>query len=244
MRIETVRSPGQCASELILLVESDAELGRELAEQLAADGYRTIIAHTAEHARTLACHSPPGLVVLGDLGSPRGALDLLEAIRLANRPDGPWADGVPVIMVCTHAGELDIVRGLERGADDFLARPASYLELRARLRAILRRSGNVRNDQRAVRVGPLTIEPRVRSAWLHGEMLELRPLEFELLLHLAFEPDRVFSKKELMRAVWGYAASGSTRTVDSHASRVRRKLEARCPQRWVINVWGVGYRLT
>jgi DNA-binding response OmpR family regulator len=244
MSIQAARSPGNGVAELILVVESDAELGRGIAEQLAADGFRAIIAHSAEHARILARRRTPSLVVLGDLGSPRGALDLLEAIRQPSGPGAPWAEEVPVIMVCAGAGELDVVRGLEAGADDFLARPARYLELRARLRAILRRSGNVRHGERAVRVGPLTIEPSPRSVSLHGEVIALRPLEFQLLLHLASEPDRVFSKEELLEAVWGYRASGSTRTVDSHASRVRRKLEAHCPRRWVINVWGVGYRLT
>jgi DNA-binding response OmpR family regulator len=230
-------------SEMILVVESDPERGRGIVEQLAADGYRAELARTPEHARVLARGCEPRLAVLGGLDSPRGALDLLEEMRHPDRSGAPWPKEIPVIMVGGEARELDVLRGFEAGADDVLTRPARYLELRARLRAILRRTGNVQHGERALQVGPLTIESSARSVSLHGQLLDFRPVEFQLLLHLASEPVRVFGKEELLRAVWGYRSSGSTRTVDSHASRVRRKLEAHCSRRWVINVWGVGYRL-
>jgi DNA-binding response OmpR family regulator len=230
------------ASASILVVESDLDLGRSLAEQLAADGYRAALARTAAHAQSMAREGAPMLTVLGGLDPPRGALDLLEEIRDPARAGAPWEPNIPVIMVGGPA-PLDVLRGFEAGADDFLSRPARYLELRARLRAILRRAGGNPDCVRALRIGPLTIEPNAHSATLREEQLDLRRLEFQPLMHLASEPTRVFGKDELLRTVWGYRASGSTRTVDSHASRLRRKLEARGGQRWVINVWGVGYRL-
>jgi DNA-binding response OmpR family regulator len=95
-----------------------------------------------------------------------------------------------------------------------------------------------------IEVGPLSVDRRAHAVSLHGRPVELRRLEFDLLLRLAREPDRVFAKRELLDEVWGYLASGSTRTVDSHASRLRRKLAAVAQERWVVNVWGVGYRLT
>jgi DNA-binding response OmpR family regulator len=167
----------------------------------------------------------------------------LEEIREADRWSVPWEQELPTIIVASQAQELDMLRAFEAGADDFLARPACYPELRARLRAVLRRTENIAGHERALQVGPLAIDPNAHAVSLHGQSVHLRRLEFDLLLHLAGDPQRVFAKDELLCAVWGYRASGSTRTVDSHASRLRRKLEQGGAQRWVINVWGVGYRL-
>jgi DNA-binding response OmpR family regulator len=227
----------------ILVVESDPDLGGSIVEQLAADGYMVELAHTAEHARVLARANEPKLVVLGDLASRRGALELLAEIRESGRADAPWTDGLPAIVLSSQAQQLDLLRAFETGADDFLARPARYLELRARLRAVLRRTETATRCRRALTVGPLAIDRDARAVSVHGQMVDLRRLEFALLLHLAQDPERVFGKDELLRAVWGYRCCGATRTVDSHASRLRRKLDVDGSGRWVINVWGIGYRL-
>ena len=231
------------ASRPILVVESNPALGRTIVEQLTADGYRVELAHTAEHARVLASASAPRLALLGEVGSPCGALELLREIREPDRVDTSWDEAIPVIVVGARARELDLLRAFDAGADDFLPRPVRYLELRARLCAILRRAGDAAGG-RALRVGPLAIQPNAHSVTLDGQAVTLRRLEFRLLVHLAGQPERVFAKEELLRAVWGYRSSGSTRTVDSHASRLRRKLDPDGAGRWVINVWGVGYRLT
>lgn len=238
-RREAFRPAGAGA---ILVVESDPGVAQALLTQLLADGYRAELARTAEHARMLAGRRPPRLVVIGDLDSPRGAVELLQEIRAPARWSARWAGEMPVIVLGAQANELEMLRAFETGADDFLARSAPYLELRARMRALLRRAEWTAAPAHRLAVGSLEIDMDAHAVSLYGLPVDLRRMEFELLVHLAGDPERVFSKQELLRAVWGYRSSGSTRTVDSHASRLRRKLEER-GGRWVINVWGIGYRL-
>jgi DNA-binding response OmpR family regulator len=229
--------------DTILLVESDPLLGQGIAEQLLADGYRVELARSAAHARALAIRATPALAVLGPLDTPRGALGLLEEIRRAESKETPWDRWLPAIVIGAQGREMDMLRAFEAGADDFLPRSARYLELRARLRAILRRAGEGTTPETLLEVGGLTLDIRTRTVSMQGRAVDLRPLEFELLTHLAREPERVFSKDELLRSIWGYRSDGSTRTVDTHASRLRRKLDLDGARRWVVNIWGVGYRL-
>jgi DNA-binding response OmpR family regulator len=244
----------------VLVVEHELDIGGQLVDQLAADGYRARLARTAEHARVVARTHPPAVALLGELELPRAALELLAEIRggspsrsgslPSNRGSSPssrgaehtWPAHMPVIVIGAQTQEPDLLRAFDAGADDFLARPARYLELRARLRALLYRAVDG-HDFRRVEVGPLEIDVHAHTVDLHGRPLRLCRLEYELLLHLAREPQRVFTKQELLRAVWGQPAPVGTRTLDSHASRLRRKLRASGDQRWVINVRGVGYRL-
>jgi DNA-binding response OmpR family regulator len=147
-----------------------------------------------------------------------------------------------VVVLTGRSGEADRIRGLTRGADDYVCKPFSYPELVARLRCVLRRSSG-RRLRGLVRVGDLTIDPATRSVRLSGEAVELSAKEFGLLYALASDPERVHPKSELLRDVWGYLAAGTTRTVDTHACRLRRKL-AGGGRQWIVNVRGIGYRLT
>jgi DNA-binding response OmpR family regulator len=230
----------------ILVVESDAAIGLDLVKQLRADGYWAIHAHTGEHARVLAGAQPIRAILLGALDARRGALDLLEEIRchdpLRLNARRAWAQGLPAILISPSATQLDLLRAFETGADDFMAHPAAYLELRARLRAVLRRAESA-NLGRLLRVGALEIDTAAHRVRVGVVEVVLCRLEYELLVHLARDPTTVFSKHDLLRAVWGGGAGTGARTVDSHASRLRRKLHAAGASGLVVNVWGVGYRL-
>jgi DNA-binding response OmpR family regulator len=219
----------------VLVVEPELAPAGELVDQLVADGCRARAALTAEHARALARGHIPDAVLLGALEPPRGALDLLAEIR---RGVPPWGDGLPALVLGSPA-VLDLVRAFDAGADDYLTRPVRYLELRVRLRALLCRAGG---EGASLEVGPLRLDARSHTVTLDGRPVSLCRLEFQLLLHLASEPSRVFARAELLRSIWGLTSTGATRTLDTHASRLRRKL-AGGGRRWVVSVRGVGYRL-
>lgn len=226
----------------MLVVEADAEVARSLVGQLVLDGYETESARTAEQARTLLWRRRPRLTVIGGLGSPRDALELVAQIRLAEGERTSKICQTPVIVLGRSVAEVDVLRAFEAGADDVLARAEHYLELRARMRALLRRVERPILSELALTVDALQVDLRRHVVSVHGSTVALRRLEFELLAHLAADPDRVFSKQELLATVWGYRSDGSTRTLDSHASRLRRKLGLHGGH-WVVNVRGVGYRL-
>jgi DNA-binding response OmpR family regulator len=237
----------------ILVVEHDPLVGTSLVEQLLADGYAARLALSLEHARTLARTLPPQLVILGELEPSGSALELLAEIRAGARsqarcPERPsvcrgWVAELPVIVLGTSTQEVNLLRAFEAGADDFLARPAPYLELRARIRAILVRSTHTYGST-LVQVGALTIDTSTRAVSVHGHRVALRRLEYELLLALAREPERVFARRELMLLIWSDHLPLSSRTLDTHASRLRNALGTSGSERWILNVRGVGYRLS
>ena len=149
---------------------------------------------------------------------------------------------MPVIVLGpAEADAVDRVRAFQRGADDYLVRPWVYDELLARIRAVLRRTAPPREP--VLEVGELRIDTVARVVSVRGEGVHLAGKEFELLAALAAEPTRVFTKDELLRDVWGYRSFTRTRTLDSHVSRLRQKLERTPGDRFVVNVWGVGYKL-
>jgi DNA-binding response OmpR family regulator len=225
----------------ILLVEDDVPTRTFLADNLTADGYELLVAECARDGLRLLETKFPD-VALVDLGLPDGSgLDILRHVRASDGVVSRIDPAVPLIVISGRAGELDRLRGFERGCDDYLCKPFGYPELRARVEALLRRA-DVRRRPGRLRVGELEVDAAARVVRLRGTPVDLSQKEFALVRTLASDPTRVFTKDELLRTIWGFRAAGSTRTLDSHACRLRHKL-GRCGHRFVVNVWGVGYRL-
>ena len=134
------------------------------------------------------------------------------------------------------------VRGLSRGADDYVTKPFHYPELLARIGALLKRVSRT-DDRHVLHVGELVVNTSSKQVTLAGHAIALSVKEFQLLATLASDPERVFSKQDLLEQVWGFRSPGRTRTLDTHASRLRHKLAAASERPWIVNVWGHGYRV-
>jgi DNA-binding response OmpR family regulator len=225
----------------ILVVEDDDATRTFLADNLTADGYELLVAQRAGDALRLLETKFPDLVVV-DLGLPDApGLRIVERVRASDGVASRIDPAVPILVLSGRIGELDRLRGFERGCDDYLCKPFSYPELRLRVHALLRRA-QLRRRPARVRVGDLEVDAAARVVRLRDTVVELSQKEFALVRALASEPTRVFTKEELLRSIWGFRTLGSTRTLDSHACRLRHKL-GRFGDRFVVNVWGVGYRL-
>jgi len=201
-------------STTVLLTEHEPAARGLLERQLPADGF--------------------------ELAGPGSAPDLVLAGDEADVER--WRGQAPVIVLGpAEADPYERVRAFRRGCDDYVARPFHYDELVERMRAVLRRAGS---RSTPIVAGPLTIDRRARVVTVEDRRVDLSQKEYALLVRLAAEPERVFTKEELMRDIWDYRAHTRSRTVDAHASRLRRKLRAHAPGvELVDNVWGVGYRL-
>lgn len=230
------------AQPSVLVVEDDRRILAMLVENLRDDRFAPVRAASAEEAMVLLRRSRPDAAVI-DVALPGASgLELVTAIR-AGGADEPWDPGMPLLMLSGRCEPHDAIRGIDRGADDYMAKPFHYPELVARLGALLRRARGVTLTEE-LRVGPIVVDRNARRATLGGRVLDLSAKEFALLAALARDPRRVLTKQELLRDVWDYRGAARTRTVDSHASRLRRKLAALGGgERYVANVRGVGYRL-
>jgi DNA-binding response OmpR family regulator len=224
----------------VVVCEDDTTTLELLCDHLVADRYGVLPAPSASDALRLCRYKQPDLMLL-DLALPDASgLDVLQEIRGSDGVVSRFDPRLPVIVLTGRGADDDRVRGLEFGADDYLVKPFHYPELRARIGAVLRR--RLERREGPCRVGELVIDPARRMAWVGKRQLKLANKEFSLLRVLASDPHRVFSKRELLGDVWGFKTPAKTRTLDSHASRLRRKLD---PERgrYVVNCWGVGYRL-
>jgi DNA-binding response OmpR family regulator len=224
----------------LVVCEDDAPTLDLLCDNLVADGFRVQPAPSASDALRLCRFDHPDLLLL-DLGLPDASgLDVLREIREADGVTSRFDPGLPVIVLSGRGGDVDRVRGLDFGADDYLVKPCNAQELKARIGAVLRRARREREGP--CRVGEIVVDTSRRKVWVGEREVDLSNKEFSLLRVLISDPSRVFTKRELLEAVWGYRSPARTRTLDSHASRLRRKLD---PEhgRYVVNCWAYGYRL-
>ena len=223
------------AMATILIVDDEPKILRLVADYLAAAGFVVMTAGTGDEALMRARTERPDLVVL-DLGLP--GLDGLDVTR-ALRRDGE----LPIIMLTARDDETDRVIGLELGADDYVTKPFSPRELVARIRAVLRRHAGPAQAE-TLRAGDLALDvPRMRVT-RGDEVIELTATEFWLLAAMARHPGRVFTRSQLLDAIFGVAFESYERAIDAHVKNLRRKLEPdpRSP-RYLLTVYGVGYRL-
>lgn len=224
----------------VLLVYGEDRANAALIGELEQDGYQV---RRASQPRTLAEHCEPGVVDLVIFGmAPARGLEMLRALR-ANAL-APGAASVPVLWMGTSSETTtSLLRAFAAGADDVTRHPLGYAELLARVSALMRRRHSLINGAAILTHGPLTVDTLACTVDFAGVPVVLRPREFALLVHLAREPTRVHERQEILRAVWAYQRPGTTRTVDSHASRLRRKLAAAGANGWVCAAFGIGYRL-
>jgi len=224
----------------LVICEDDRATLDLLCDHLLADRFGVMAAPTAADALRLCQYGSPDLLLL-DLTLPDASgLDVLREIRNPDCAVSRFDSRLGVIVLSGRGTERDRVRGLEQGADDYVVKPYHYSELLARIGAVLRRRRS--NTNKVTRVAEIEISHAERSVAVDSRPVELSAKEFSLLGVLAAEPTRVFTKEELLRDVWGYRSIGHTRTLEAHASRLRRKLDPDTG-RFVINCWGVGYRL-
>ena len=232
--------PESAPAATVVVCEDDGPTLELLCDHLEADRFRALPAPTAADALRLCHYKQPDLLLL-DLRLPDApGLDVLREIRGSAGAVGRYDPELPVLILSGRATEADRVRGFAEGADDYVVKPFHYPEIAARIRALMRRVRARRQGPR--RIDELVIDTATREVRVAGRPVKLANKEFALLRHLAADPTRVFTKQELLRDVWGFRSMGNTRTLDSHASRLRRKLDPGAG-RYVANVWGVGYRL-
>lgn len=226
------------AGKRILVVEDDPDICHLLEIHLRDNAYEVDLVTNGIDGLNRASNYDYELIVL-DLMLP--GLDGLELCRKLRAQ----SISIPILMLTAKSTELDRVLGLELGADDYLTKPFSILELQARVKAILRRSEvTLANDQEErIEYRSLVIDVMRRSVSVDGQAVDLTAREFDLLLHFARHPGRVFNRGQLLDQVWGYSHTGYEHTVNSHINRLRKKIDCGLEQtQYIETVWGVGYR--
>jgi DNA-binding response OmpR family regulator len=222
---------------LVLVVEDEVDLSQVLRDRLVADGHDVVVAHDGAAAMQAVAKRVPDVVLLDWMLPDMDGLTVCRRLRQQHL--------MPIIMVTARSDEVDRVLGLEVGADDYLVKPFSLRELLARVRAMLRRVDLEGKRQSPVsgeriQIGPLLVDADSRVATLEGVPMHLTRKEFELLTVLVSNPGRAFSRDFLVQRIWGSDFDGFDRAVDTHVTRLRKKLGALGDR--IVTVWGVGYR--
>lgn len=223
----------------ILVVDDERILVKGIKFNLENEGYQVQVGYDGEEAVELARQGGFDLIIL-DLMMPK--IDGLQACMRIRE-----FSNVPVIMLTARSEDTDKILGFEYGADDYITKPFNILELKARVRALLRRSGAVgqQKSSACLEMGHIRLDPVERTAWKNGDRVELTAKEFDLMELLLRNPGRVYSRENLLNVVWGYEYIGDFRTVDVHIRRLREKLELQpANPEYIRTKWGVGYYLS
>ena len=220
----------------ILVVDDEKVLVKGIKFNLENDGYQVEVGYDGEEAVERARNGNFDLIML-DLMMPK--IDGLQACMRIRE-----FSNVPIIMLTARSEDTDKLIGFEYGADDYITKPFNILEVKARIRALLRRAGLTEQKDERLITGHITLDPDARAAWKEEESVELTAKEFDLMELLMRNPGRVYSRENLLNVVWGYEYVGDYRTVDVHVRRLREKLELdpANPQ-YILTKWGVGYYL-
>ena len=221
----------------ILVVDDEVLLVKGIKFNLESEGYSVDCCYDGEAAVAMARENAYDLIILDLMMPKKDGLQACQEIRSFST--------VPVIMLTARSESADLLMGFESGADDYVTKPFDILELKARVRALLRRA-SISVPQSAppsvLQRGHITIDSERRSAFKDGKSVELTMKEFDLIEFLMKNPGRVYSRENLLNLVWGYDYQGDTRTVDVHIRRLREKLELNPAQpEYIITKWGVGY---
>ncbi len=220
----------------ILIVDDEELLVKGIKFNLQNEGYEVITGSNGAQAVALARDRDVSLIIL-DVMMPE--IDGLEACRRIRE----FSD-VPIIMLTARSQDMDKLLGFEQGADDYLTKPFNILELKARIRALLRRSGGSRNEPAAQKIshGAIVLDPQARNVYKNGVAAELTAREFDVVELLMRNPNRVYSRENLLDLIWGYEYRSDIRTVDVHIRRIREKLESvPAEPEYFMTKWGVGY---
>ncbi|MBQ9249269.1 MAG: response regulator transcription factor [Oscillospiraceae bacterium] len=222
----------------ILVVDDEKLLVKGIKFNLENEGYTVDTGYDGEDAVNMARTGSYDLIILDLMMPKKDGLEACQEIRSFST--------VPIIMLTARSERADLLMGFESGADDYITKPFDVLELKARVRAMLRRASLsapvAAEDPAILQRGHIAVDEQRRSAYRDGQAVELTMKEFDLILFLMKNPGKVFSREALLDLVWGYEYQGDTRTVDVHIRRLREKLELNPAQpAYIITKWGVGY---
>ncbi len=220
----------------VLVVDDEKLLVKGIKFNLENDGYEVLTGSDGLEALQIAQSKPVDLIILDVMMPNMDGLEACQRIR-------EFSD-VPIIMLTAKADDMDKLMGFEHGADDYLTKPFNILELKARVRALLRRAGSGQSQERSSRLtyGPISLDPEARNAYKDNVLTDLTAKEYDLIELLMRNPNRVYSRESLLDAIWGYEYSSEIRTVDVHVRRLREKLEPNPAEpEHIMTKWGVGY---
>ena len=222
------------SNKKVLIVDDDTNICELLRLYLEKDGFDTVVANDGEAAIVKFNLEEPDMVLL-DIMMPK--LDGWQVCRAIRKNSN-----VPIIMLTAKGETFDKILGLDLGADDYVTKPFDSKEVVARVRAVLRRSSNDESAEKIVKYDKLTINLTNYELIVDGKVIDTPPKELELVYHLASNPNRVYSRDQLLDEVWGFEYYGDSRTVDVHVKRLREKLEGVSDQWSIKTVWSVGYK--